>query len=133
MIALDTSAIVAVAFNEDDGMAISETIAKTTPAFVGTPTIVEVGTVLARLDGDVADRFLTTFLARRSVRTVDFDTRMAELARAAYRRYGKGGGHPAQLNFGDSFSYAVAKYFDVPLLFKGEDFVHTDVRSALAP
>jgi ribonuclease VapC len=132
VIALDTSVIIALAFDEEDGQAISEFIAKT-PSFVGTPTLVEVGTVLTRLDGDVAARFLSSFIKRRSVRTIDFDLGMMELARGAYRRYGKGSGHGAQLNFGDCFSYAVAKFFDAPLLFKGDDFAQTDLRSAWSP
>ena len=53
------------------------------------------------------------------------------IAREAYRRYGKGSGHPARLNFGDCFAYALAKDFDEPLLYIGNDFVHTDVQSAL--
>lgn len=56
----------------------------------------------------------------------------ARIAREAYRDFGKGSGHPAQLNFGDCFAYALAKDLGEPLLFKGEDFRHTDVRSALA-
>ncbi len=55
-----------------------------------------------------------------------------EIARGAYRRFGKGSGHPARLNFGDCFAYAPAKAFDEPLLFVGQDFVHTDVRRVLS-
>ena len=53
------------------------------------------------------------------------------IARAAYRDFGRGSGHPAGLNFGDCFSYALAKHVGEPLLFKGEDFGHTDVETAL--
>ncbi|HET8524531.1 MAG TPA: type II toxin-antitoxin system VapC family toxin, partial [Thermomicrobiales bacterium] len=56
----------------------------------------------------------------------------AHLARQAYRDFGRGSGHPAKLNFGDCFAYALAKAFNEPLLFKGNDFSHTDVRSALS-
>lgn len=59
-------------------------------------------------------------------------TPIAEIAAAGARRYGKGSGHPAQLNFGDCLVYAAAKYRDLPLLFVGNDFTHTDVTSALA-
>ena len=55
----------------------------------------------------------------------------ATIAREAYRRFGKGTGHPARLNFGDCFAYALAKDFDEPLLFIGQDFIHTDVRRVL--
>jgi ribonuclease VapC len=54
----------------------------------------------------------------------------AHIARAAYRDFGKGSGHPARLNFGDCFAYALAKATDEPLLFKGDDFIHTDVEPA---
>lgn len=59
-----------------------------------------------------------------------FDRAQAAFAFAAYRRYGKGN-HPARLNFADCAAYALAKSLDAPLLFKGEDFAHTDVRRAL--
>ena len=55
----------------------------------------------------------------------------ATIAREAYGRFGKGTGHPARLNFGDCFAYALAKAFDEPLLFVGQNFVHTDIRRAL--
>ena len=57
--------------------------------------------------------------------------RQATIARQAYRDYGKGSGHPASLNFGDCFSYALAKDLGEPLLYKGDDFGHTDIRNAL--
>ena len=55
----------------------------------------------------------------------------ATIAREAYRRFGRGSGHPAKLNFGDCFAYAIAKELDEPLLFVGQDFIHTDVRRVL--
>ena len=61
-----------------------------------------------------------------------FDLEQASLAFAAYRRFGKGSGHKARLNLGDCAAYALARSLDLPLLFKGDDFTHTDVRSALA-
>ena len=62
---------------------------------------------------------------------VPVDTAMAELAYDTFEIYGKGSGHPAQLNFGDTFSYALATIKNVPLLFKGDDFSRTDLQSAL--
>ena len=61
-----------------------------------------------------------------------FDVEQAGLAFAAYRRYGKGSGHRARLNLGDCAAYALARSLDLPLLFRGDDFGHTDIRSALA-
>jgi ribonuclease VapC len=57
--------------------------------------------------------------------------RQAEIARHAYRQFGRGSGHPARLNFGDTFAYALARDLDEPLLFKGDDFRHTDVKVVL--
>ena len=71
------------------------------------------------------------FLSRPTVRVVAFGLEHYRLAAAAFDRYGKGRGHPAQLNFGDCMAYAVAKARDVPLLYKGDDFAQTDVRRAL--
>lgn len=62
---------------------------------------------------------------------IPIDERQAVLARKAWSRYGKMTNHPAKLNFGDCFAYALAKALDEPLLFKGNDFIHTDVRSAI--
>ena len=62
---------------------------------------------------------------------VAFNLPMYQLAQDAFKAFGKGKGHPAKLNFGDCMSYAVAKFHDVPLLFKGDDFRLTDIRAAL--
>ena len=67
--------------------------------------------------------------SRVTIEPVDED--QVRIARAAYRAYGRGSGHQARLNFGDCFSYALAKVRDEPLLFKGDDFSHTDLRSAV--
>ena len=63
---------------------------------------------------------------------VPFDERQARIARDAYREFGKGSGHKARLNFGDCFAYALSRVTGEPLLYKGKDFQHTDVASALA-
>ncbi|NDA12425.1 MAG: PIN domain-containing protein, partial [Actinobacteria bacterium] len=69
------------------------------------------------------DRFVNAL----DVEVVPFDIEQANIAREAYRQFGKGSGHQAQLNFGDCLSYATAVALEQPLLFKGEDFLHTDV------
>lgn len=66
-------------------------------------------------------------------RFVAFDVDQLAAARVAYSRYGRGSGHPARLNMGDCFSYALAKSRNLPLLFKGDDFIHTDIEPALKP
>jgi len=81
-------------------------------------------------NGEVAGRELDLFLHRAKIEIVPVDADQVEIARAAYRRYGKGV-HPAGLNYGDCFSYALAKATGEPLLFKGSDFAKTDVRPAV--
>lgn len=132
MIALDTSAILAILIaepEEDDFLRILANAA----TVVGAPTLVEARLVLeSRLPGN-AEAVLRDFIAKRGLTVVAFDQAMFEAALDAFTRYGKGRGHPAQLNFGDCFSYAVARTYAVPLLFKGNDFVHTDLVPAYAP
>ncbi len=78
-----------------------------------------------------ASREFDEFVARFAVLIEPVTSEQARIARDAYRRFGKGSRHPARLNFGDCFAYALAKDFDEPLLFVGNDFIHTDVRIAL--
>jgi ribonuclease VapC len=130
MIALDTSAIVAIALNEIEAPAYSRVIA-TDEALVGTPTLFECHLVLERLVPRETKGFITALTARASIHPVAFNMEMFRLAQSAFDRFGKGMKHPAKLNFGDCMAYAVAKFHDVPLLFKGDDFRLTDIRSAL--
>ena len=77
-----------------------------------------------------ADALLRHFVARKSITIIAFDAAMFQAASDAFARFGKGRGHPAKLNFGDCMAYATAKVRAVPLLFKGSDFVHTDIKPA---
>ena len=79
----------------------------------------------------IASRTLDDLIDNFKIVVEPFTAEQAQIARQAYRDYGKGSGHRAQLNFGDCFSYALARVKREPLLFKGDDFVHTDVRPAL--
>jgi ribonuclease VapC len=135
MIALDTSAIVAIVRNETERDAFTDLIARE-GAIIGAPTLLELHMVLNRKleggAGDFLERFVV-FQRKRVVRGVDFSVNMMQLAHEAFDRYGKGQRNPAGLNFGDCMSYAVAKYHDLPLLFKGADFLCTDVAPAYLP
>jgi ribonuclease VapC len=128
VIALDTSAIVAIALGETESDEFNRLIAKR-GAIVGTPTLLETRLVLSSRMS-VADQFMRGFLAPSEIRPVDFSLDLFRIAADAFDRYGKGRGHPAKLNFGDCMAYAVAAHHDVPLLFKGSDFALTDIRSA---
>lgn len=130
MIALDTSAIVAIAMSEPEEPDFSRLIV-IEQALVGTPTLVEARIVLTSRMPAFAESFMTRFVQPPLLHPVRFTYETYQLAAEAYDRYGKGGGHSAQLNFGDCMAYAVAKHFDVPLLYKGNDFAHTDIRPAL--
>jgi ribonuclease VapC len=130
VIALDTSAIVAIAMEEDEAEAFNRAIAWR-EAVVGTPTLFEARIVLTDKMPGFADAFLDTFVNPDDVRPIAFSMDMYRLAADAFDRFGKGRGHPAKLNFGDCMAYAVAKFHDVPLLYKGDDFSKTDIRPAL--
>jgi ribonuclease VapC len=129
VIAVDTSAIVAIALEEAEAEAFAELIGSE-HCLIGWPTVFESHQVLAdvprRRGLDVLDKVLDA----PRIDVVPFDRRIFENARQAFNRFGKGR-HRAKLNFGDCMAYAVAKAHDVPLLFKGNDFAHTDITPAL--
>src|SRR3954470_13385208 len=129
MIALDTSAVAAIMLLEPEAEALDRHIAAQT-ALIGAPTLLELHQVVFGRTAPTGRKLVEEFLRRPTVRVVDFGLSHYRLAAAAFERYGKGRGHPAQLNFGDCLAYAVARAADVPLLFKGDDFVHTDVAAA---
>jgi ribonuclease VapC len=129
VIALDTSAIVAIAMNEVEAETFDRVIGWR-QAIVGTPTLVETHLVLTGKMPDFVGSFMRSFLVPPDVRIVDFTVDMYRAAAGAFDRYGKGR-HPAKLNICDCMAYAVAKVHDVPLLYKDTDFGHTDIRPAL--
>lgn len=129
MIALDTSAVVAIALKESEEEAYSRQIVLN-EAVIGAPTLLECRMVLTSKMPDFAEEFMKRFAGRRTIHPADFTLEMYEIAVAAFDRFGKGRGHPARLNFGDCLAYAVAWQHDAPLLYKGEDFSRTDIRRA---
>ena len=127
---IDTSAIFAIVLREPEGSIYSDAIIEAAECSISTATTVEVSSVclrrgLAWLEGDI-ERLLST----ASVRVVPFTEEQSAIARSAYNRFGKGR-HPAALNLGDTFSYALAMHLGEPLLFKGGDFALTDVVPAV--
>lgn len=129
MIAVDTSAIVAIIFDEDEAEVFDRKIAGQS-ALVGAPTLLEAHQVIAgRAEMELQP--IERFVLRPTIRIIPFDFAHFRVAVLAFTRFGKGRGHPAQLNFGDCMAYAVAKVHDAPLLYKGSDFAHTDIRAAL--
>src|SRR5438045_7199782 len=92
---------------------------------------VEAAVVIDGRRDPVASRRFDDWMREARIIIEPCDQEQAELARQAYRDFGKGSGHPARLNFGDCFAYALARQRSEPLLFKGSDFVHTDITPAL--
>jgi len=127
---IDTSALIAYLEQEPGADRIEQKLLEADRLSISTATIVECGIVIETRRGDAGGRELDLLLHRLGVEIVAVNEAQAELARSAYRRFGKGR-HPAALNFGDCFSYALAQSIDQELLYIGHDFDSTDVRSAL--
>ena len=128
-IVVDTSAVVAIVTLEDDAPLFAAAIDGSLNVSMSAATFVECGVVCDRR-GSVPSRNLDRFISRGRIEIIDLTVQQARIARTAYRDFGRGSGHPARLDYGDCFSYALAIDRDEPLLFKGDDFVHTDVRVA---
>ncbi|MGA9511240.1 MAG: type II toxin-antitoxin system VapC family toxin [Candidatus Sulfotelmatobacter sp.] len=123
---IDTSAIIAIFFGEPERPRFREAIVSADTRLISAATILETGIVLEARRGDAAGREFDLFVVRTNLQIVPVDSEQADLARSAWRKYGKGR-HPAALNFGDCFSYALAKFSGEPLLAKGTDFGLTDI------
>jgi len=123
---IDTSALLAILFDEPEREAFVEAITTVERTLVSAATLVETSIVLEHRVGPGGVRDFDLLLDTARIETVAVDAAQALVARDAYRRYGKGR-HRAALNLGDCFSYALARVESRPLLFKGDDFAHTDV------
>ena len=129
MIAVDTSALVAIILGEDDAERFARVMAEQSNT-VSAASLAEASMVIQSRRGDDAVRDLQLLLERCHTAIAPVDEQAAWAAHAAWLRFGKGR-HPAGLNFGDCFAYALAKSLGVPLLFKGMDFAQTDTARAL--
>ncbi|MCO5099902.1 MAG: type II toxin-antitoxin system VapC family toxin [Burkholderiaceae bacterium] len=130
MIAVDTSAIVAIVFDEDERNEFLDIAERAGKAVVSSVSLVEARLVVHGRRGQAAVALLDDLLRLPIFEVVAATAQDADAAYDAFVVYGKGSGHPASLNFGDLFSYALARTRGVPLLFKGDDFAQTDVASA---
>ena len=122
----DTSALLAILLDEPERRAFTETIEATEVRLLSAASFVEVSMILESRHGAEGVRALDRLLAAAKVEIIAVDLPQAHAAREAFRQFGKGR-HPAGLNFGDCFSYALAKGRSEPLLFKGGDFSQTDI------
>lgn len=128
MIVVDTSALVAIVLGEPDGERFRDALEHATVA-VSAASVAEARIVIDSRAGGDGVRDLSELLEVCEVTVIPFDEPHALAAHAAWRRFGKGR-HPARLNLGDCMTYATSKLADSPLLFKGEDFLQTDVTPA---
>lgn len=123
---LDTSAIVAILMQEDEARTFADKIESVSSVSVSAGTVLEASLMLGRSRRAVLDELLDVTGAT----IVPVDAEHLVAARDGWDRFGRGSGSAARLNYGDCFSYAAARVAGEPLLFKGEDFSHTDVESA---
>ena len=126
---IDTSAILAILFGEPEADQFISTIAAASSRRMSAASLVETTIVLESRSGSTAAHELDEFLRRAQIELEAVTHEQAQTARQAWRRFGKGN-HPAGLNFGDCFSYALATATREPLLFKGRDFELTDIPAA---
>jgi ribonuclease VapC len=126
---LDSSALVAVLFDEPERPRLTIAIERDPRRLISAANLLETALVVEARRGESAGRELDLLMHRAEVQTVSVEAEHIDLARSAWRRFGRGR-HRAGLNFGDCFAYALAASTGEPLLFKGEDFRHTDVSSA---
>ena len=128
---VDTSAIIAILQSEPDAERYARSIDEAVVLRISAASYLEAAIVVDGSRNPVLSRRLDDFCRDTHLVFEPVTEAQARIAREAYRDFGKGSGHPAQLNFGDCFAYALARDAQEPLLFKGNDFVHTDVSSAL--
>jgi len=129
---IDTSALIAVLLLEHDALRFAEAIENTAPRLLSAANLLETSMVIETRKGEAGGRELDLFIYRAGIEIVAVDHEQAEIARIAWRRYGKGR-HPASLNYGDCFAYALATVSGSPLLFKGDDFSQTDLGALSVP
>ena len=123
---IDTSAVVAILGMEREAARLAEAIEADANRLMSAATLVETGLVIESRYGAAGGRELDVLVAKAGLSIEPVTAEQADVAREAWRRYGKGR-HSAALNFGDCFSYALARTTGEPLLFKGDDFTQTDV------
>ena len=126
---VDSSAVLAVLFAEPDAARYARAIGRASTCRMSAASFLETAIVAESRGGSAAAHALDVFLDRAGMELAPVTPAQARAARRAWQRFGKGN-HPAGLNFGDCFSYALAESAREPLLFKGEDFARTDIEAA---
>jgi ribonuclease VapC len=130
---VDTSVIVAVLLREPEAPGLERSLASAPERRMSAASYVELCAVIDGKGDPVLSAAIDRLLASAGIELVAFSTTQARMAREAYQRFGRGSGHPAQLNMGDCFAYALARDLGEPLLFKGRDFALTDIELVVEP
>lgn len=128
---VDSSALLAILRREPEHSAFEKILDEADVLRISAATYFEFSIVIDSRSDPAMSREIDDLLDRFNIGIEPFTAEQAKIARQAYRDYGKGSGHPANLNFGDCFTYALARDKREPVLCKGDDFVHTDLRSAV--
>jgi ribonuclease VapC len=128
---VDSSAVIAILRAEPDAAAFAQAIAAAAERRMSAVNFAESAALIDASRDPIASRRFDDFMQEAGIAVEAVTKAQARIAREAYRDFGKGSGHPARLNFGDCFAYALAKALREPLLYKGGDFARTDVASAL--
>lgn len=130
---VDTSALIAILRDEPDAETFAFALAAARAPRISAANYLETAIVIDASRDPIASRHVDDLFTKARLVIEPVTAEQAAIARSAYRDFGKGSGHPAQLNFGDCFAYALAKSAGEPLLFKGEDFSQTDLVPATPP
>jgi ribonuclease VapC len=130
---VDTSAIVAILKREPEGFALSKALDAASSISISAATYLETCIVVDGMKNPVLSLQIDEIIEEFDILIEPVTAGQVRIARQAYRDYGKGSGHSASLNFSDCFAYALARDKREPLLYKGDDFVHTDIRTACGP
>ncbi len=128
---IDASALVAILFAEPEAADCAKAIEAADQRRISAVNYLEAAIVIDGRRDPIASRRFDEFISAAAISIELVDEEQARVARAAYRDFGRGSGHPARLNMGDCFAYALARSRSEPLLFKGGDFIHTDLMPAL--
>jgi len=127
---VDSSAIIAILKREPKWPDLSNALDSADPCRISAANYLESSIVVDGWRSPILSREFDELIERFNIQIEPVTVEQAKIARQAYRDYGKGSGHPANLNFGDCFTYALAREKREPVLWKGDDFVHTDLRPA---
>jgi ribonuclease VapC len=128
---IDASALIAILRNEPEALSCAKAIESAGNSRISAANFLEAAIVIDASGDPIASRRFDELISEAGLVVEPVTETQARIAREAYRDFGKGSGHPAKLNFGDCFAYALAKEAREPLLFKGDDFGHTDITPVL--